>query len=141
MAADDFEDDTKDGGEVGAGQQVTVFYELVLGDGSNGKDLKYQDNSTLSDAAYSNEILTMSINYKEVDEDKSQTEEYPVLDEETAMSEDFSFSVGVIETAMVVRDSEYKGTSSIGEARKYAKEGTKDNEYREEFVKLLKNLE
>ena len=141
MAADDFEDDTKDGGEVGAGQQVTVFYELVLGDGSNGKDLKYQDNSTLSDAAYSNEILTMSINYKEVDEDKSQTEEYPVLDEETAMSEDFSFAVGVIETAMVVRDSEYKGTSSIGEARKYAKEGTKNNEYREEFVRLLKNLE
>ena len=141
MAADDFEDDTKDGGEVGAGQQVTVCYELVLGEGNNGKDLKYQDKSTLSDAAYSNEILTLSINYKEVDEDKSQTEEYPVLDEEKEMSEDFSFVVGVIETAMIVRDSEYKGTSTIKEAREYAKNGSKDNEYREEFVKLIKNLD
>ena len=141
MAADDFEDDTKDGGEVGAGQQVTVCYELVLGDGNNGKDLKYQDKSTLSDAAYSNEILTLSINYKEVDENESQTEEYPILDEEKEMSEDFSFVVGVIETAMIIRDSEYKGTSTIKEAREYAKNGSKDNEYREEFAKLIKNLD
>lgn len=141
MNADDFEDDTKDGGEVGAGQQVTVCYELVLGDGNNGKDLKYQDNSTLSDAAYSNEILTLSVNYKEVDEDKSQTEEYPILDEEKEMSEDFSFVVGVIETAMVVRDSDYKGTSTIKEAIEYANNGSKDNEYREEFAKLIKNLD
>jgi Ca-activated chloride channel family protein len=141
MNADDFEDDTKDGGEVGAGQQVTVCYELILGDGNNGKDLKYQDNSTLSDAAYSNEILTLSVNYKEVDEDKSQTEEYPILDEEKEMSEDFSFVVGVIETAMVVRDSDYKGTSTIKEAIEYANNGSKDNEYREEFAKLIKNLD
>lgn len=141
MNADDFEDDTKDGGEVGAGQQVTVCYELVLGDGNNGKDLKYQDNSTLSDAAYSNEILTLSVNYKEVDEDKSQTEEYPILDEEKEMSEDFSFVVGVIETSMIVRDSEYKGTSTIKDAIEYANNGSKDNEYREEFAKLIKNLD
>ena len=141
MNADDFEDDTKDGGEVGAGQQVTVCYELILGDGHNGKDLKYQDNATLSDAAYSNEILTLSVNYKEVDEDKSQTEEYPILDEETEMSEDFSFVVGVIETSMIVRDSDYKGTATIISAREFAQNGSKNNEYREEFAKLIKNLE
>ena len=141
MNADDFEDDTKDGGEVGAGQQVTVCYELIFGDGNNGKDLKYQDNSTLSDVAYSNEILTLSINYKEVDKDKSQTEEYPILDEETEMSEDFSFVVGVIETSMIVRDSDYKGTATIKSAREFAQNGSKNNEYREEFAKLIKNLE
>lgn len=141
MNADDFEDDTKDGGEVGAGQQVTVCYELILGKGNNGKDLKYQDNANLSSEAYSNEILTLSINYKEVDEDKSQTEEYPVLDKETEMSEDFSFVVGVIETSMVIRKSDYKGTSTIKEAIEFAQKGSKNNEYREEFAKLIKNLE
>ena len=141
MAADDFEDDTKDGGEVGAGQQVVVCYELVLGTGNNGKDLKYQDESTLSDAAYSNEVLTLSINYKEVDEDKSQTESYPVLDEDTETSDDFKFVCGVIETSMVVRDSDYKGTATISDARNLAKDGSKGNEYREEFARLLKNLE
>jgi Ca-activated chloride channel family protein len=83
----------------------------------------------------------MSINYKEPDDDKSQTEEYPVVYEKTEMSEDFSFAVGVIETSMIIHDSEYKGTSSIDEAKEYASNGTKDNEYREEFVKLLKNLD
>ena len=57
------------------------------------------------------------------------------------MSEDFSFVVGVIETAMVVRDSDYKGTSTIKEAIEYANNGSKDNEYREEFAKLIKNLD
>ena len=57
------------------------------------------------------------------------------------MSEDFSFVVGVIETSMVIRKSDYKGTSTIKEAKEFAQKGSKNNEYREEFAKLIKNLE
>lgn len=141
IAADDFEDDTKDGGEVGAGQQTVVCYELKLGDGNNGQDLKYQEGSTLTDAANSNELLTLSINYKEPDGNSSQTEDYPVFNSEGEMSEDFAFISGVIETSLVLRDSDYKGTATIDSAKKLAKQGVGNDEYRVEFTKLLNNLE
>ena len=46
MAAEDFNDDTKDGGELGAGHAVTAIYEIVLagrgGTGTSVDPLKYQ---------------------------------------------------------------------------------------------------
>lgn len=143
MNADDFEDDTKDGGEVGAGQQVVVFYELITNnDGlTNENSLRYQEQASLSDNADSNEVLTLSINYKEPKEEKSKTESHIVLDTETKMSEDFSFGSSIIETAMIIHKSDYIGTSTINDAINLAKNGTKNNKYRLEFVKLLNKLE
>ena len=142
MSADDFKDDTKDGGEVGAGQQVVVFYELITNnDGlTNENSLRYQEQASLSDNANSNEVLTLSINYKEPKEEKSKTESHIVLDTETKMSEDFSFGSSIIETAMIIHKSDYIGTSTINDAINLAKNGTKNNKYRLEFVELLNKL-
>lgn len=80
---EDFEDDTKDAGDVGSGQQVTALYEIILNGNANtsgsGKTLKYQtDVSYPTKEAPENtddldgELLTVSIRYKEADEDNSK---------------------------------------------------------------------
>lgn len=133
MAAEDFADDTKDGGEVGAGQQVTVCYEIVYADGSEKEDsgLKYQ-NTVASEEAGRGDILTLSVRYKEPSGETSKLEEYvvekpmvkdmtlevPVADIEgsecweTGMSEDYCLATGLIEVSMLLRGSEYTGNAN-----------------------------
>ncbi len=62
---EDFEDDTKDAGDIGSGQQVTVLYEIVPNNG-NEKSLKYQDNESkvAETSELSGEMLTVSVRYK-----------------------------------------------------------------------------
>lgn len=141
MSARDFNDDTKDGGEIGAGAQVTVCYELVLS-GSDSDDesgLKYQD-TTLSDEAGNGELCTVSVRYKAPDEDESSLIEYPLMDNGISNREDFNFICGVIEASMVLRDSEYKGNATYDSAYQLAESGCGNNKYREDFCDLLKIL-
>jgi Ca-activated chloride channel family protein len=86
LAAEDFNDDRKDGGEVGAGQSVTVLYEVVSVGAASGQDdaatrprvdpLKYQTQETASPrparGASSSEWLTVKVRYKLPDADDSQ---------------------------------------------------------------------
>ncbi|HBZ77626.1 MAG TPA: VWA domain-containing protein [Clostridiales bacterium] len=140
MSASDFNDDKKDGGEIGAGAQVTVCYEIVpAGAGKDEGGLKYQD-TTLSDQAASGELCTVSVRYKAPDSDESSKIEYPLIDKGVTKREDFNFVCGVIETSMVLRDSAYKGTATLDSAYQLAKSGTDNNRYREEFCELLKKL-
>lgn len=140
MSASDFNDDKKDGGEIGAGAQVTVCYEIVpAGAGKDDGGLKYQD-TTLSDQAASGELCTVSVRYKAPDSDESSKIEYPLIDKGVTKREDFNFVCGVIETSMVLRDSAYKGTATLDSAYQLAKSGTDNNRYREEFCELLKKL-
>lgn len=79
---EDFEDDTKDAGDVGSGQQVTALYEVILTDGAStdgsGKTLKYQSDVSYptkensSSKGLDGELLTVSVRYKEADEDESK---------------------------------------------------------------------
>ena len=141
MSAKDFNDDTKDGGEIGAGAQVTVCYELVLaGTGSeDDSGLKYQD-TTLSDEANNGELCTVSVRYKAPTEDESSLIEYPLMDNGISNREDFNFISGVIEASMVLRNSEFKGDATYDSAYQLAKSGCNNNKYREDFCKLLKEL-
>lgn len=83
----DFEDDTKDAGDIGAGQQVTALYEIITSESdmpeNSSKGLKYQENSSIAaetesdstvktNGKYSNELCTVSMRYKKPDEDKSR---------------------------------------------------------------------
>ena len=142
MASSDFTDDTKDGGEIGAGAQVTVCYELVLADGASGDDdgLKYQDPA-LSEEANSGELCTVSVRYKKPDADKSEELQYPLKDNGISNEDDFNFVCGVIEASLVLRDSEYKGTATYQSAIELAKSGANDNRYREEFCELIEKLD
>ena len=140
MSASDFNDDKKDGGEIGAGAQVTVCYEIVpAGAGKDVGGLKYQD-TTLSDQAASGELCTVSVRYKAPDSDESSKIEYPLTDNGVSKREDFNFVCGVIEASMVLRDSAYKGTATLDSAYQLAKSGTDNNRYREEFCELLDKL-
>ena len=139
MSARDFTDDTKDGGEIGAGAQVTVCYEIVPRGASSGSDLKYQDIK-LSDKAGSGEVCTVSVRYKAPDSNESSLLEYPLVDNGISNREDFNFISAVIETSMVLRNSEYKGNATLDSAKQLASSGTADNRYREEFCDLLVKL-
>ena len=141
MSARDFNDDKKDGGEIGAGAQVTVCYELILKGSANdtGSGLKYQDTE-LNDNAKSGELCTVAVRYKEPTSDESTKLEYPLKDNGISNGEDFNFICGIIEASMLIRNSEYKGNATFDSAYKLAKSGANNNKYREEFCTLLTKL-
>ena len=151
---EDFNDDKKDAGEIGAGHTVTALYELV----PRGKKalprprppsspaavdpLKYQQKLAPTDAARTAEIMTLKLRYKQPDGDKSQLLEYPVKDSGNAYARatgDFKFAASVALFGMLLRDSPYKGTASFAAAHELAQEGRgSDAEgYRSEFIELI----
>ena len=142
MSADDFEDDTKDGGEVGAGQADTVLYEIVpfSDGGKNEGALRYQDMK-LSDRAKSGEIGTLAIRYKEPDGEKSVLEEVPMDADESSLSEeDFRFAAAVVMASLVVNQSAGKAEATLDRAIELAQANAGTNTYRQGFVKLLQEL-
>ncbi len=142
MAAEDFADDTKDGGEVGSGQTVTVLYEVVTTDSAYEipeVESKYGNNA--ADSTDSDELLTVSIRYKEPDEDVSKLLTYPVTKDNIAdtMDEDTSWAAGVAQIGMLLRDSDYKGTSDYDEVRERLKNTSKvmTDDFRAEFIYII----
>lgn len=149
MADRDFEDDAKDGGEIGAGHRVTVLYELIPADSDEAVgeiDLKYQEADKESNAdSFDQEWLNVKIRYKEPDEDESRLLEYPVKDEhfQVKMPEDMAFAASVAEVGMLLKKSEYAGNASYEEVIKRL-EGmsrVKTDDYSQEFLYLVKRME
>ena len=143
IAAEDFKDDTKDGGETGAGQMVTVMYELVCSDSdSTGSGLKYQTERELTETAMSGELLTLSVRYKEPDEDESVEETFVVKDDgdNKEMSDDFVFAAGVVELSMILNDSDYVGNATFESAYELVMQGCAGDSYREELGDMIKTL-
>ena len=142
MSADDFEDDTKDGGEVGAGQTVTVLYEIVpAGEKEAEGKLRYQDLS-LSERAESGEIGTLAIRYKEPDGETSTLEEYPLKASEATLSEaDFNFAAAVVMASLVINQSAYMSVATLEAAIELAAQNTAGNTYREGFVRMMRDLQ
>lgn len=118
LDAEDFADDTKDAGEIGAGHRVTALYEIIPV-GSAIKmptaDLKYQTAA----ATDSSELLTVSVRYKEPDGDKSALLEFPVEESSytTSPSADFRLASAVALFAMTLRGSGYIGGATVSDAR------------------------
>ena len=145
----DFKDDTKDAGEIGAGHTVTALYEIV----PPGADLsaididplKYQQ-VTPTDAAKGGELLTLKVRYKQPDGDTSRELSYPIADSTRAMSDapaDFRFAAAVAEFGMMLRDSKMKGTATypaILQMATSAQEKDADG-YRGEFVDLVRKAQ
>ena len=110
LAAQDFNDDTKDAGEIGAGHTVTAFYEIVPAgetvDLPSVDPLKYQDVGEASDAAASGELMTVKLRYKQPDGDVSRLIEMPVVDGGATLdqsSDDFAFAAAVASFGMLLR--------------------------------------
>lgn len=146
LATEDFDDDKKDAGEIGAGHMVTALYEIIPADSKqeiSGTDLKYQDNKT-NEGVENGEWLNLKIRYKEPDGDESILKEYPVSEDcySKKPNEDFYFAAAVAEFGLIIRDSEYKGDASFENVRELLKNvDADDDDYKDEFVYLVKKLQ
>ena len=142
MANEEFNDDKKDAGEIGAGHSVTVLYEIVPAneDKENNLSLKYQKTEPTDEALNSNEWLTLSIRYKEPDSDTSILKQYNIGDKcyNDNPSDDFKFAAAVAEFSMILRDSEYIGDGSLEHVSKTLKKTKLDDDYKKEFADLVK---
>jgi Ca-activated chloride channel family protein len=150
MQKEDFQDDGKDAGEVGAGHRVTALYEIIpagLESGENSmEDLRYMKSDLKPEALASKELMTVKLRYKLPSEEQSKLSVYPV--EESfkpigASSDDFRFSAAVAEFGMLLRNSEFRAESSYKDVIHLAKQARgKDEEgYRGEFIKLVELAE
>ena len=145
LADEDFNDDTRDAGELGAGHTVTALYEVVPAGvavpGDRDVDaLRYQpqaDDPPLSD--FEGEMLYVKVRYKDPDGAKSKLLERAVADRSAMPSTDFRFATAVAGFGMLLRDSEHAGTLSLDDVVKLAERGKGDDPrgYRGEFIRLV----
>ena len=147
MAAEDFANDEKDGGEIGSGHRMTALYEIVPADSDfdfGEVSSRYQTTQAAETTA-DTDWLTVSIRAKEPEGTVSKLYEYPVNVEaaEDTLSSNLRFAAGVAETGMLLRDSEWKGTASWAQALELIRgcEDVTGDVYKEEFVYLLTLLE
>lgn len=146
LQTEDFEDDKKDAGEIGAGHMVTALYEIIPVDSEQEipeTELKYQAESG-NVGVENGEWLNLKIRYKAPDSDESRLCSYPVTEDAymEQPGEDFYFAAAVAEFGLLVRDSEYKKDASFENVRELLKlVDTESDEYKDEFVYLVKKLE
>lgn len=148
LAKEDFNDDTKDAGEIGAGHSVTALYELVpagkpVEAAAVGVDpLKYQTPASHTEAAESDELLTLKMRYKQPDGDESTLVQFPAEDSGRtfeAADDDFRFAAAVAGFGMLLRDSPYKGAWTFAAVEQTAREaqGEDAHGFRSEFVRMV----
>ncbi len=146
LAHQDFADDSKDAGEIGAGHTVTALYEVVPAgveiDVPGVDPLRYQQPSELSTTPASGELMFVKLRYKLPDGDTSTLMTLPVTDNGLtldAASEDFHFAASVAAFGLLLRDSEYRGTSSWDLVNELATHGRAEDlrGYRTQFIELV----
>ena len=147
MAAEDFANDEKDGGEIGSGHRMTALYEIVPADSDfdfGEAESRYQ-NAQTTEAREDADWLTVAIRAKEPEGTESKLYEYPVKGDAVSdtMSENMRFAAGVTEAGMLLRESEWKGTSSWSSVLELVRgcESVTGDPYKEEFVYLLTLLQ
>lgn len=146
LAAEDFNDDMTDAGEMGPGHTVTALYEIIPADSSQTvrtrDSLKYQEQTVTAAASSSNEILTIKLRYKYPKEESSRMIHTSVIDEDLSFqntSENFRFSAAVAGFGMLLRDSRFKEDLTFQEIISIASDSIGDdiNGYRSEFIDLV----
>ncbi|MCD4792479.1 MAG: von Willebrand factor type A domain-containing protein [Bacteroidales bacterium] len=147
---EDFDDDTKDAGELGPGHTVTALYEIVPAGSSTevktfGK-LKYQTAVFNGNSKFKDELMTLKFRYKPPKENKSILIEHIVRNELIKLnntSDNYRFSASVAAFGMLLRDSEFTGNFDYPKVIKLASgsKGKDENKYRKEFIELIKKAE
>lgn len=152
LKSEDFNNDKKDAGELGSGHTVTALYEIVPAEGARSStplhkvdDLKYQEVKTTPKALLSEEMVTIKLRYKAPDGNTSKLLQTIVQKNGIASnqtSDNFRFSAAVASFGMLLRDSDYKGTSSYPEVLQLAESarGADKEGYRIEFINLVKSM-
>lgn len=144
---EDFNDDKKDAGELGAGHTVTALYEIipvgVEANTGNIDPLKYQQTRPVKNNK-GHELMTVKLRYKQPDGNKSTLRTHVIADSNTpltASSDNFRWAAAVAEFGMLLRDSEFKGQSNYLQvlALAHSAKGADENGYRDEFIRLVQS--
>ncbi len=142
LANEDFADDTKDAGEIGAGHTVTALYELIMnGGGVPEEELKYQQSTVTGNR---NELLTVSLRYKQPEGSTSKLLAVPVTMEsyKAEMPKNMTFAAAAAEFGMVLRGSEFRGNASCGQILELLEDyDYGSDEYKNEFVYLVRTMD
>ncbi len=148
LATEDFNNDKKDAGELGAGHCVTAIYEIITNNTSatsSVDSLKYQQTS-LTTLANGDEMMNLKVRYKKLNDTNSIKFEMPVKYNAQPFelaSNEMKFAVSVALFGLKLRTSEsvnkvtYNEIIKIGKAAK----GNDDNGYRAEFIKLVETAQ
>ncbi|WKN42540.1 vWA domain-containing protein [Tunicatimonas pelagia] len=129
LEEEDFTDDTKDAAEIGAGQTITALYEIVPS----------QNNSP---ALRQEPIFTIDFRYKNANENESAPLQLAIFDEGNTFSqasENLRFAASAVGFAMLLRDSEYKGTLDYPQLLEWSRQATRfdPHGFRQEFITLV----
>lgn len=141
LATEDFNDDKKDAGEIGAGHSVTALYEVVLKDSKMeipSTELKYQSGNNTNNT---DELLTVNIRYKKPDRDVSELMSKVVKngDYKEALPNNLKFASAVAEFGMILRESKYIGDTNYNNVLDLLDdEIVAEDKYRIELVELVK---
>lgn len=148
LQAQDFNDDTKDAGEIGAGQSVTVLYELVpAGERIPGTidPLRYQPTPPKPEpakvpATASKELLTLKLRYQRPEGSRSVLQEVSVLDRPEALQGDFQFAAAVAAFGQALKDPRWSGGRGLDLALELARGslGEDVGGWRAEFLSLVR---
>lgn len=144
LNAEDFNNDQKDAGEIGAGHSVTALYEIIPAGSTDAvpgiDELKYQKQAP-TEASGNGELLTIKFRYKAPDGDKSKLITHTLLAEAftNSPSENFRFASAVVGFGMLLRNSPYKGLADFDLVKALASKslGKDAFGYRGEFTRLV----
>jgi len=145
LAAEDFNDDAKDAGEIGAGHSVTALYEIVPAGVAvalpSVDPLKYQAPRATTTLAASPELLTVKLRYKEPDGESSRLRSVAVQDTMPGRpSANARFAAAVAGFGMLLRGSEHKGSLDWAGVLQLASEASNGDPsgYRAQFLELVR---
>lgn len=146
---EDFNDDTKDAGELGAGHTVTALYEIVPNDNPHNQEseikLKYQQVKPKNQSYTTKEIATIKFRYKNPKGSKSKLIVHSVRDQVIPLrkaSDKYKFSAAVAQLGLLLRDSKFKGNANYESILKLAKEskGKDIFGYRASFIQMVEKV-
>ncbi|MBN3881597.1 MAG: VWA domain-containing protein [Nostoc sp. JL34] len=145
----DFNDDKKDAGDIGAGHSVTALYEIIpTGTKSDVKlpevdPLRYQRSGETALNTAGNELMQVKLRYKLPQDSTSQLITQTIQDDDLRAdripSTNLRFAAAVATFGMVLRDSEYKGNANYDLVMKLATQAKGEDQegYRGEFIRLV----
>lgn len=144
MAAEDFANDKVDGGMIGSGHQVTALYEIIPAGRDTGVDAPQSKYGTFV-PGNSAEWLTLSIRAKTPGSETSNLYSYPWMPEAQPgePTGNIRFAAAVAETALLLRNSTYKGSASYTDVQSLLQgcDTVTGDVYKEEFVYLVNQLQ
>jgi Ca-activated chloride channel family protein len=146
LETEDFNNDTKDAGEIGSGASVTAIYEIIPATNKATdtltQTLKYQRVEVIKDSLTRNELGSLKIRYKNPNENTSKLIETTMENRSNSFesaSNNLRFAASVASFGMLLRDSKFKGNATFSSVLAIAKSSTENNEVRIEFLSMVKN--